>query len=319
MFRPSLRQAHLGLNPCKLLARVAVPVRHASQRRNVDKIEWKWFLLVAAFGTMVYVNVMQRIQEQDHSKNLEKYKKTFTEDEWNKYISEIQKKHLTLEKGEECYLLPVTNGNSKDSEVVKQIVEKLGAKVIDLNELVERQLEGGKYHILLKENLETHDPKANGFAYSFTYRLKPGIFTQLVSDEIKKEKDADPGAGRFLLLNYPPNIKEAIKFEQNVCSRDTLLVLKDEEDNNVVEYFETVDKIKHVKDLPKLDPLDISHVAKPAPLLETPQLKMLADTQPSQDAPAIEKAQWQLRQLGQPIRQYGESDEDVITRLKSLK
>jgi hypothetical protein len=315
---------------------VKIPVRYISKKNerksSGDRIEFKWFLLVGVFGTMVYMTVMQRIKEQDHSKNLEKYKKTFTEEEWNSYINEIQKKHLTLENGEECYLIPFTNSNSIDSKPIKSTIEKLGGSenvgVLDLNELIKNQLENklgkSKYSILLNQTLESENDKLPGFKYSFTYRLKPGIFTQIVSDEISNLKSLNPTLGRFIVLNYPPTIKEAIKFEQNVCNKDILITLNDKSQNeDIIQYFETVDKVKSANSLTKLDPIIINTDKKATvPVKETEstvKLHVLSNNEPTDDAPAIEKAQYKLRQLKQPIREYGETDVDVINRLKNLQ
>lgn len=311
--------------------RMVVGQRFASQWRNEnktdDKIEFKWFLLVGVFGTMVYVTVMQRIKEQDHSKNVEKYKKTFTEDEWQKYVQETQVKRLTLEHGEECFLVPFTHQNRSDSKIIKQTVEKLGGAenvgVLDLNELVQKQLTDestyAKYHILLSQSLESQDDNSDGFKYKFTYKLKPGLFTQMVHDEILNQKKENGDLGRFLILNYPPTIKEAVKFEQNICNKDTLLTLQDS-DSEIVQYFETVDKVISVKFLVKHEPLKVTSVVKqPEAQPSKFTLHVLSNTEPLENATAIEKAQYQLRKLGEPIRVYGESDIDVINRLQSLK
>lgn len=315
------------------------PTRYASSWRNErktdDKIEFKWFLLVGVFGTMVYVTVMQRIKEQDHSKNIEKYKKTFTEEEWTKYINEIQKKRLTLEAKEECYLIPYTFNSQSYAKAISSTVDNLGGAenvgVVDLNSLVTAQLNDplgkAKYHILLAQSLEAEDANAPGFKYTFTYKLKPGIFTQIVNDEILRLKSENPSLGRFVILNYPPNIKEAVKFEQNVCNKDTLLVLDNKlADSDIVQYFETVDKVISYKDLTKKSPLFVDAKAAPAVIPESEPmnessvvLKVLPNEKPTADAPAITKAQYKLRELQQPIREYGESDVDVINRLKKLQ
>lgn len=306
-----------------------------NERKTDDKIEFKWFLLVGVFGTMVYVTVMQRIQEQDHSRNIEKYKKTFTEEEWTKYINEIQKKRLTLEAKEECYLIPYTFNSQSYAKAISSTVDNLGGAgnvgVVDLNSLVSAQLNDplgkAKYHILLAQSLEAEDANAPGFKYSFTYKLKPGIFTQIVNDEILRLKSENPSLGRFLILNYPPNIKEAVKFEQNVCNKDTLLVLDNKlADSDIVQYFETVDKVINYKDLTRKSPLIVDAKAVPSINPEPKSvvessivLKVLPDEEPTADAPAITKAQYKLRELQQPIREYGESDVDVINRLKKLQ
>lgn len=299
-----------------------------------DKIDFKWFLLVGVFGTMVYITVMQRLQEQDHSKNMEKYKKTFTEAEWSNYVNDIQKKHYTLENGEECYFFPFTNNNSK---IITQTIDNLGGAenvgVMDLNELISKQINSSdgkaKYHILLSQTLDSEDPQSPGFKFKFNYKLKPGIFTQIANDEIVRMKAENPSIGRFLLLNCPPNIKEAIKFEQNVTNKDTLLVLNDEfKDSDVIQYFDTVDKVIDISKMKKLEPLIIDSATqsemklqREAEKLSEPPaiLKTLPTEEPASDSPAIIKAQYKLRQLNEPIRIYGESDVDVIKRLNALQ
>lgn len=336
VLRRSTRRVIPSLTTKHLVVRRTQSIRFATSWKNEgkadDNIQFKWFLLVGVFGTLVYMAVMQRIQEQDHMKNVERYKKTFTEAEWNEYITQIQQKHLTLESGEECYLVPYTNKN--DTKAVNTLVEKLGGSenvhVVDLNELVSNQigdaLGKAKYHILLSQTLEKEDTSASGFKYSFSYKLKPGIFTQMVNDEITSLQKAAPTKGRVLVLNYPPNIKEAIKFEQNICNRDTLVVLDDKSnETDIVQYFETVDKVKSLKAMPKLEPLVVDTVAleqehAAEEIKEEPVfLKTLPAGEPSPDAPAIQKAQYKLRQFKEPIRYYGETDEDIINRLKSLQ
>lgn len=312
-------------------------VRHASWRnesKTDDKIQFKWFLLIGVFGTMVYITVMQRISEQDHSKNLEKYKKTFSEDEWNAYISDIQRKTFTLESDEECFLLPYSfNKNSKSNEIIK-LANKLGGlknvAIIDLNELVEDQLSNKngkeKYNILLNSTLESTDSNPESFKFKFTYKLKSGIFTQIVNDKITELKNENPELGRFIILNYPPNIKEAVKFEQNVCNRDNLIILNNEKDNSdIVQYFQTVDKVIDFNKLENLKPLIVDcknfNKANNSKKIEE---DFVINTLPANidnvdNLSTIHKAQFKLRELGEPIRYYGETDLDVINRLQSLK
>lgn len=314
-------------NPLSLNKRFASSWRNEGKTDN--KIEFKWFLLVGVFGTMVYITVMQRIQEQDHSKNIERYKKTFTEEEWEKYINEIQKKQLTLENNEECYLIPFTFNNKNYEKSINVTIDKLGGKenigLIDLNELVDNQLKNNsKYHILLEHTFEDEDLNSSGFKYKFNYKLKPGIFTQIVNDEILRLKSENPKIGRFIILNYPPNIKEAIKFEQNISNKDVLLVLDNKlNDSDIVQYFDTVDKVINIKDLKKVDPLIIDkqneNIKIEKPIENQIILYDIPNEEPPADAPAITKAQYKLRQLNQPIREYGESDVDVINRLKNLQ
>ena len=339
MFRSIIRPYGHGIRPWKSVKSISRVggIRYSSKWQNEgktdDKIQFKWFLLVGVFGTMVYITVMQRIKEQDHSKNLEKYKKTFSEDEWNQYISEIQKKQLTLENNEECYLIPFANKEGKNNKKINQLNDKLGGdeyvSVLDLNQLVNEQINNsGKYNILLNQTLESIDENNDGFKYNFSYKLKPGIFTSIINDEILKIKEINPKMGRFIILNYPPNIKEAIKFEQNISNKDMLIKLNNnnnKNDDDIIQYFETVDKVIDINKISKLEPLIIENIPTNKQIenkeYTTPavfKLHTLSNEEPSNDAPVIEKAQYKLRQLNQPIRYYGETDEDVITRLNKL-
>lgn len=303
-------------------------VKRSPQASRVmdDRMQYKWFILVAAFGTMVYVNVVNRIQDQDHSSNLEKYKKNFTPEEWEDYISQIERKSMLLDNNEQCYLIPFPNKQS-----VSPIVKKLGGddnvRVIDLNALVKHQLDtpSAKYHIVLKDNFESQSNKEDGFQFKFTYKLRPGLFTQLVNDSIKAAKDESPSIGRFLILNYPPTIKEAVKFEQNISTNDIIIKMDKSNNSDIIQYFETVDKTVLVSDLKQMNPFKVQEKSslkkqqKP-PVLSTttPKHICLADIVPDESSSAIHRAQYKLRLLGEPIRKYGESNDDIIKRLSSL-
>lgn len=286
-----------------------------------DRMQYKWFLLVAAFGTMVYVNVVGRIQDQDHSRNLERYKKNFTPQEWDDYISQIERKTMLLDSGEECYMMP----GGASAKTAATLISKLGeAELLDLNELVRYQLEtpSAKYHHVLKDNLE-REVKGSGLHYAFTYKLRPGLFTQLVHDAIKAAKERDPSLGRFVVLNYPPTVKEAVKFEQNVTTND-FVVSEGNDDSDIVQYFQTVDKVFVLNKMPTKETLrvDPKAKAKPSqvaePKLSPAPLRPSLDVPPPADASALHVAQYKLRQRGEPIRRYGESDADVVARLASL-
>lgn len=311
----------------RLRARPGLGWRTAATSSKVmdDRMQYKWFLLVAAFGTMVYVNVVGRIQDQDHASNLEKYKKNFTPEEWDDYISQIERKTMLLENNEECYLIPIP-GNSKETQ---GIVNKLGGKenvfTLDLNDLVKYQLEtpNAKYHFVLKDNFEA-EAKSNkqGFKYIFTYKLRPGLFTQLVNDAIKVAKEENPTFGRFVVLNYPPTIKEAVKFEQNITTNDFVIKFNKNDDSDIIQYFDTVDKTILLDDLKQLSPLKIDASSVKKQLIKQPEQKQhvcLADIEPDSSSSAIHRAQFKLRQLNQPIRLFGESDDDIINRLSKLQ
>lgn len=308
-----------GLQSGSLLKR-----QYATKSRVMDQgMQYKWFLLVAAFGTMVYINVVNRLQDQSHSNGVQKLKKEYTPQEWEEYIARIERKTLLLNNNEETYLVP----QKVSAKQVSQLSALLGEPtIIDLNELIKYQLENpqAKYNIILNQTLEDSDNKGEiGLKYSFTYKLRPGLFTQLVNDAIKEAKSKDESSGRFLVLNYPPNVKEAVKFEQNICTNDYLVELN-KSDLDIVQYFQTVDKSIPISQLKKLDPKVVSPTKDPKYQMEPSAPKpaehvCLADIKPTENSSAIHHAQYKLRQLNEPIRKFGESNEDVINRLSKLQ
>jgi len=75
-----------------------------------------------------------------------------------------------------------------------------------------------------------------------------------------------------------------------------------------------------IEQIKQLQPLKIDTDAKPRVVEQVEIFKI--NTLPNElpeNASSIHKAQFKLRELGHPIRLYGESDLDVINRLKSLK
>lgn len=258
--------------------------------------EYKYFLLVAAFGTMVYANVVSRIQKQDHSQTWQKNKKEFTESEWNSYMAELNRKSLLLPDST-CLLVPNCDDKKKKSILEQlQMGDNLGA-VVDLNELIRDQLNDHtkKYNVLLNDTLESKDELSTGFKFKFNYKLRPGLFTQLVNDAITSAPDST-SLDKVVILNYPPNVKEAVKFEQNISTNDYLITFETGKDDTVVEYYKTVDKAINGKNLN-----------------DFLQGRLVAN-----EESAVKTAQRKLRGLNEPVRLYGETDGEVVERLKSL-
>ncbi|KAG7893056.1 hypothetical protein KL925_001231 [Ogataea polymorpha] len=217
-----------------------------------DPPKLAYFLLVGVFGTLVFVYVANKVNDQDASKSLAKRKNTYTEEEWEQQMNQIKRKQLAFDNSNNFYLVPY---GAHREEKVKQLVDTLGpdTATVDLNELIKRQIDdpNSQYGALLGKSLDTYDPQRNTCFYTFTYKLAAGVFTKLVRTEMQRLKAANPQIKNFVILNYPNTMPEAVKFEQDVAIVKNLVLLDDKESNeNIVDYFRTVGK---VVDLHKLE------------------------------------------------------------------
>ncbi|GMG21481.1 unnamed protein product [Ambrosiozyma monospora] len=295
---------------------------YAWSNKREDGPKARYFFLVGIVGTAIFALVVSKIDAQDPAKSLAKKKNSMSEEEWEQQLINLRRKTLAFKPSEaEFYLVP--NGCNNDKKV-KQLVEKLEAGednsvgTIDLNQLIDEQLTsemGSKYGAVLKSTLDTTDLKSNGCHYKFSYKLAPGIFTKLVYNKVVSLRKEHPEYTRFVLLNYPNTIQEAVKFEQDVAvSKKLVLFGTEEKDNDIVEYFNTVDKCI------KLEQLQVEKFERVVANTPVSTTGSTSDKEqpPADDAPAIKKAQYKLRELGEPIRRYGETDQDVIDRLTEV-
>lgn len=302
--------------------------RYASgfKEELVDKkFALKWLAVVSIVGTAIFVKVIRRVKDEQDNNRLN-IKTTYTEEEWHEHLRKLQKKKFSFESGEEFYLFPFASHSEKK---VTELVNKLGGSdtvaTVDLNDLIAAQLadKSSKFGHLLQQTLEKKDEKSNTCYYNFTYVLSPGVFTQLVKDKALELRAEHPKYSRFVLLNYPNTIEEAVRFEQKVSKVKKLVVGgKEPKDNRIIDYFDTVDKVTKINDLSKQEPKIINRSSAASSNIVksvyTGSSLPWGASEPPAEAPAILKAQYKLRKMGQPIRKYGEKDKDVIERLSSF-
>ncbi|KAI0464859.1 Altered inheritance of mitochondria protein 36, mitochondrial [Komagataella kurtzmanii] len=210
------------------------------------------FLFVGLVGTILFVLVVNKINEQDPKTSLAKKKNTYSEQEWESYVAGLKRKKQRFDSSsnKEFYAVPFANKNFKQIENLKRKVSKSSSQedvgVVDINELIAKQINNSEsaYGLLLKTTLVENDPSSQSCTYSFNWNLAKGIFSKLVCDELTIMINESPQLDRFLLLNFPNNLPEAIKFEQDVANITELIVFNEEQKEDVVvKYFDTVDKV----------------------------------------------------------------------------
>ncbi|ANZ73454.1 BA75_01148T0 [Komagataella pastoris] len=210
------------------------------------------FLFVGIVGTILFVMVVNKINEQDPKTSLAKKKNTYSEEEWESYVAGLKRKkqRFDFSSNKEFYAIPFANKSPKQIENLKREVSNSSSQenvgVVDINELIAKQIDNpaSAYGLLLKTTLVENDPNSQSCTYSFNWNLAKGIFSKLVCDELVRMTNESPQLDRFLLLNFPNSLPEAIKFEQDVANITKLIVFKEEQkDDVVVKYFDTVDKV----------------------------------------------------------------------------
>lgn len=249
----NFRSASFGKNTKFNLPQLSQQKRGYAFSGRDEGPKFRNFLLVGLIGTGIFVLVVKRVDQEDPTKSLAKRKTSYSEEEWAN-IS-VKRKQLVFKPDEaDIYLVPY-GSNSKIINNLKNKLEKKDQgeiKFIDLNNLIENQMSeaGTKYGQLLSETKENFDPNSKTCKYTFTYRLASGIFTKLISDELKAARSESPDIKQFVLLNYPNSIKEAVAFDRDVANTTNLVVTGDEKkDDSIVDYFNTVNKVVTVNDL----------------------------------------------------------------------
>ncbi|ODV83536.1 hypothetical protein CANARDRAFT_29974 [[Candida] arabinofermentans NRRL YB-2248] len=223
-----------------------------SRRDEGPKV--RYFLLVALIGTLIFGAVVKKVDAQDPAKSLGKKKNSFSEEEWEQQLQLIKRKKLLFDNSFDFYLVPF----GADANI-NQLKEKVSTSnsnsnvgVIDLNKLIKDQLDdnNSRYGSILSQTLDQFNKDSKTCFYKFNYKLSNGLFTKLISDEINDLINEDPNLNKFILLNYPNTIPEAIKFEQDVAIAKNLVLINDKaEKNDIVDYFKTVNKVINIKDL----------------------------------------------------------------------
>jgi hypothetical protein len=152
------------------------------------------------------------------------------------------------------YVIPYVHLD-ESVEKIKLRLEASGrqVKVIDPQELVKQEIEdeSRRYSFLLQDLQATNKP------------YPKGLITALIKEEVQLFLNTRSGTfdTNFLVKNYPQTTDEAIKFENDIADVEKCLVLHYDMLNelknakgpeathkmeNVVGYFETVDKVKTI-------------------------------------------------------------------------
>ncbi|CAN3365625.1 hypothetical protein DICA4_E26764 [Diutina catenulata] len=248
---PSLVRWNSSVQPPQPPRQEPPVAKKSPQKQNTPRVRYLFYMLVLSWGVLYLVT--KKVDRKPPPKSFS------SEREFRDYEQQTglkrRSKLLNHEKNEHYrfYVVPYVS-NDQDVEKIgarlKELDPNREVKVIDPAQLIarEKEDESRKYCYLLRDLDARHKsyPK--------------GLVTALVKNEVAYFLNTRMGTfdTNIVLKNYPQTTDEAIKFENEVSSVQKCLVthydlvnkLSDpklaRQVNNVVGYFNTVDKVKEL-------------------------------------------------------------------------
>lgn len=237
-----------------------IPVRNSSSKgtpkKDVPRIRYLFYMTVLSWGFLYLatgqINKPKPKTSFESEREFKEYEESTGLRRRNKLINFEKNSHYKF------YAVPFV----KSDEEIESIAEKLQhydpekqVKVIDPKQLIEIEKtdESKKYCFLLQDLDASH-------------RSYPkGLITALIKEEIQLFLNTRSGTfdTNIILKNYPQTTEDAIKFENDVSDIQKCLVFNYGDDlvsessatispqdkraiDNVVGYFETVGRVKHL-------------------------------------------------------------------------
>lgn len=194
----------------------------------------KNLIAIGILGTIVLVKVVDTINEQNPRP------RSLTESEYRKQQQRLKRLKCMFRPDEKpVYLLRARGGKVSKSEV-QQLKQFSQFEIVDPDELVNREKSdpNSQYFSLL------NDPSIK--------KLPFGLKSALIGAYLKQHDQ--PGTN-FLVINFPENIKESVKFEENIVTIKKLLDVNETGSsayNELVSYYKTVDKVVSASSLDQL-------------------------------------------------------------------
>ncbi|CCE93655.1 Aim36p TDEL_0G02880 [Torulaspora delbrueckii] len=196
----------------------------AGYKKGEDAPGFKKIFLVALVGTLMFVQAANSLDKN-------KPKTSFSEEEFENVMNGLKRRVAMFPAGTlNVKFLP------SSSESILKTIKAGPAAVIDPIEAVEhfRQQKDGIYEALL------NDLKSK-YGSDYTKKLPSGMLVMLIGKYMKEKCSMND---EVVIVNFPDTIKDAIKFENEVCTVSKVLVPKIDTDSEVCRYYETVHKVK---------------------------------------------------------------------------
>ncbi|KAL6944567.1 hypothetical protein ACO0RG_001304 [Hanseniaspora osmophila] len=196
----------------------------------------KKIALVGLIGTAIFVQAAESLEKS-------KPKNSFTEEEYNTYVMNgLKRKKLMLNP--ESFPPIKFLLNAQGATAQKKLSDD-SAYVVDPVNVVEyyRSNETSKYEALLNEIFEKNGSNKD----VLPEKLPQGMICMLIGRYIQDHTLSDKieSKSSIIIKNFPKNLKEAIKFENDVGNVKSIIIGEsDAAQSDIVGYYDTVKKVE---------------------------------------------------------------------------
>lgn len=193
-------------------------------KKREEVPSFKKIFLVAILGTLVFVQAANSLEKN-------KPKTSYSEEEFENVMSGL-KRRVSLFPAGSLRVKLVPNDSILDK------VRNGEEVVIDPKKVVEfyRSQKDGTYEALLNELKSKNGP-------DYIEKLPRGMLVTLIGKYMKEKCQNND---EVIISDFPHSIKDAIKFENDVCTVDKVVIDKANSNSDVCQYYATVQKVEEV-------------------------------------------------------------------------
>lgn len=197
-----------------------------SKKTREEAPGFKKIFLVAVVGTLVFVQAANSLEKN-------KPKTSYSEEEFENVMNGLKRRVAMFPAGTfEVKFVPFASESNLNS------LQAGSSAVVDPEKVVEhyRGQKDGTYEALLNELRSKHKSK-------YIDKLPNGMLAMLIGKYMKENCSPND---KVVIINFPRTIKDAIKFENEVCTVSRVIIPKSEAGSDISHYYETVNKVEQV-------------------------------------------------------------------------
>ncbi|CCD26487.1 Aim36p NDAI_0H03140 [Naumovozyma dairenensis CBS 421] len=201
---------------------------------NKEYPGFKKIFLLGIIGTVIFVEAVRSL---DRNKP-----KTYSNEEFDNVMSGLRRKTTMFNEGD----LDIQFFLSNDTKEVEKLKNQYGGSVIILNPLdvaeYYRMNPNDQYEPLLNEIYDQFKDE------SYIEHLPLGMLVMLIGRYMNDGFKLGNNHSKIIIVNFPKDIKDAIKFENEIAVVSKILIPKDSEliNTDICKYYEGVDKVEKI-------------------------------------------------------------------------
>ena len=206
--------------------------RYASTKKNSSSGQeelpsFKKLILIGLAGTAVFVLAVRSLDQN-------KPKTSYSEEEYQQVLNGLKRKVTVFQPGEiDIQLTTLPDIKTAQKKLSKEQIQS--TTFIDPKDIIDKHKNtpGDKYKALLENIYKV-------YIDDYYYHLPQGLLVALMLDYVKENVHNDD---KVVIVDFPKTIKDASNFESEIAVISKIYIPKDESENPVCKYFETVEKV----------------------------------------------------------------------------